>query len=102
MSVGATELRDGQSVSNRLTQELIVMPEGLSSLTALNAILSFTGDFPTCRIEIDYNDLSSKNPGLIENPHAIARNEQAFDPTRGGSSRHPSRPFRTMIQAQVR
>ena len=82
MSVGATELRDGQSVSNRMTQELIVMPEELSTLPALAAILSFTGDFPACRVEIDYKNLAGENPGFIEDLEAIERNERAFDPRR--------------------
>lgn len=82
MSVGATELRDGQSVSNRMTQELIVMPEELSTLPALVAILSFTGDFPACRVEIEYKSLAGENPGFIEDMEAIERNERAFDPRR--------------------
>lgn len=82
MSVGATELRDGQSVSNRMTQELIVMPEELSTLPSLVAILSFTGDFPACRVQIEYKSLVGDNPGFLEDPDAIERNERAFDPRR--------------------
>jgi len=78
MSVGVTELRDGQSVSSRLTQEFIIMPEELAQLPSLSGILSFTGDFPVCRITLDYLSLEGPEPGFVEDPDAISRAEDIF------------------------
>ena len=78
MSIGATELRDGQSVANRLVQELIIMPEELSQLPALTAILSFTGNFPVCRVGIDYQTLDGEEPGFVEDHESIRRAEDRY------------------------
>lgn len=67
MSVGATEIRDGQSVSNRVTQEMIIMPEELTMLQDMTAVLKFAGDFSACHISLDYVSLDYRYdvPGVI-------------------------------------
>jgi type IV conjugative transfer system coupling protein TraD len=102
MSVGATEIRDGQSVSNRVTQEMIIMPEELTMLQDMTAVLKFAGDFSACHISLDYisldyrydvpeiistglfglkkrkNESVSTVPDFIEDPDAGRRSDQFY------------------------
>jgi hypothetical protein len=102
MSVGATEIRDGQSVSNRVTQEMIIMPEELTMLQDMTAVLKFAGDFSACHISLDFvsldyrydvpevistgrfglkkrkNENVSTVPDFIEDPDAGRRSDQFY------------------------
>ena len=79
ISIGAESLRDGQSVNSRVTTEAIILPEELSQLPGLHGILSMTGDFPACKVVLDYTSLSGDQAGYIEDEDAIDRADAIFE-----------------------
>lgn len=68
-TVGRNEIRDGQSVSSRINQERIMIPEQLTQLPNLAAVLVFPGNFPVVETHFEYKKLDQKNPGYIEDPN---------------------------------
>jgi len=73
ISLGAKRIRDGVNMNSQITQEHIVLPEELMSLSNLNFFLKLRGNMPTAPITLDYIPIETHHEGYIEDINFMDR-----------------------------
>ena len=73
VTMGASEIRDGQSVTDQRATEFVVMPEQLNKLADLSGILSVNGQFPIAPVTVRYDPEVARAKGFIPSSTVDAR-----------------------------
>lgn len=79
ISLGAKRIRDGVNMNAQITQEHIVLPEELTALPNLEAILKLAGNLPCATINLEYIAIEGDSPGFDEDLNAIQRFTDALN-----------------------
>jgi len=79
ISLGAKRIRDGVNMNAQITQEHIVLPEELTALPNLEAILKLAGNLPCATINLEYIAIEGDSPGFDEDHNAIKRFTDALN-----------------------
>ena len=78
VTMGASEIRDGQSVTDQRATEFVVMPEQLNKLADLSGILAMNGQFPIAPVTVRYDAESSRAKGFVPSSTVDARTSRTL------------------------
>ncbi|MGB6228565.1 MAG: type IV secretion system DNA-binding domain-containing protein [Litorimonas sp.] len=84
VTMGASEIRDGQSVTDQRATEYVVMPEQLNKLADLSGILAVNGQFPIAPVTLHYDPEANRVRGFVPSTTVDARTRAnlSFEPPR--------------------
>jgi type IV conjugative transfer system coupling protein TraD len=74
VSYGANTIRDGVSVNNQRVKRNIIISSEIMTLNNLEAFLKLSGNYPVCKINIDYIKRDNNNQTFV--PVSLSKEEQ--------------------------